>query len=115
MHDRVDPNGNRLYLERAQRSTRKADRLERCEKMYRPAFSMAFGEQAYKPYTHTSACGRRATLYGMHSQRESEQSSARTEQQRKKEERVGETMEMSSLEKNHHVDGRHLRRDSEAE
>jgi hypothetical protein len=51
MHSRTDPNGNRLPGT-PEEINAKADRIYRCEKMYRIAFSSAFGEGAYKPYIH---------------------------------------------------------------
>ena len=51
MHGRVDGNGHRLPATAEERKT-KADQLQRCEKMYRLAYTMAFGASAFKPYTH---------------------------------------------------------------
>jgi len=48
MHTRVDPNGHRLPATNEERTT-KANQLQRCEKMYRLAYTMAFGASAFKP------------------------------------------------------------------
>jgi hypothetical protein len=51
MHERVDANGNRLPGTPQEINT-KAEPICRCERMYRLAFTSAFGAGQYKPYTH---------------------------------------------------------------
>ena len=59
MHERLDANGTQLPGTDEEIET-KAASIYRCEKMYRIAFTAAFGAGQYKPYTHTSACISRA-------------------------------------------------------
>ena len=51
MHGRFDANKNRMPSTTAERN-KKADQLQRCERMYRIAYEVAFGKTAFKPYTH---------------------------------------------------------------